>query len=125
MKRSKLLQLSMALLVTAFSAAAFPADPAVSARGPVPFSSFDADGDDYINEDEFNRVRAERRQMRKDEGRRLRNMDNAPGFSDIDGDGDGRISRQELDTHQQNQWQKRQQQRQGMGRGMGMGGPPQ
>lgn len=125
MKQSTLIQLSIALLSTALSAPVFSADPPVSSRGPIPFSSFDADGDGYVNENEFNQARAERRQMRAEEGRQLRNVDNAPGFSDIDTDGDRRISRQELETHQQNQWQKRQQQRQGMGRGMGgPGGPP-
>ena len=79
----------------------------IPTRGPVPFEVFDSNGDGYIDGQEFDRVRSERIQQRTEEGRMMRNMGNAPQFSDIDSDGDGRVSPQEHQAHQQQRQQMR------------------
>lgn len=76
-------------------------------RGPVPFAVFDSNGDGYIDEQEFDRVRSARVKQRSTEGRMMRNQGNAPDFSDLDSDGDGRVSTQEHRAHQQQRRQMR------------------
>lgn len=69
-------------------------------RGPIPFSSFDRDGNGSINEEEFYAVRGERMAARAAEGRMLRRAAQAPGFTDVDLNGDQAISREEFAEHQ-------------------------
>ena len=103
---------------------ALAAEPAIPPRGPVPFNTFDADGDGYVNPQEFDRAHQERLRMRREEQRMYRNM-NPPGFAEVDADGDGRVSEQEMQAFRQKRQEMRRQQRQNMppggGRGMGMG----
>ncbi len=70
-------------------------------RGPVPFSSWDADGNGTIDEQEFNTMREKRQAAVKADGRRGKNMANAPAFARIDTDGDGKITAEELSARQQ------------------------
>jgi hypothetical protein len=98
--RSSVLAPASALIVLT-AGAAMAADSIVPSRGPVPFEVFDSDGDGYIDAQEFNRVHSERIQQRASEGRMMRNMGNAPAFTDLDSDGDGRVSPQEHQAHQQ------------------------
>ncbi|MCP3984236.1 MAG: hypothetical protein GY723_07590 [bacterium] len=86
-------------------------------RGPVSFSVYDKDSDGAISEEEFDAVRAERRQQRASEGRPMRGMAQAPSFSDFDANADGGLSPEELTAGQQ----KQQQERGGQGRGQGQG----
>jgi hypothetical protein len=119
-----------AALVFAFVAQpVYSADTSVPDRGPIPFDSFDADGNGYVNEEEFNRARNDRMQKRQGTQYQYRNRSNAPDFADLDSNGDGRVSREEHQIHQQNRQQIRNQNRinqqqgggMGMGRGQGMG----
>ncbi len=64
------------------------------------FSSFDADGDGKITEQELNDARAKRQAKKKSEGKMLRNSQSAPAFSDIDTNADGFISKEEFEAHQ-------------------------
>lgn len=98
--RNSLLAATAALFSLA-AGAALAADSNVPSRGPVPFEVFDSNGDGYIDEREFNRVHSARIQQRASEGRMMRNLGNAPTFTDLDGDGDGRVSPQEHQAHQQ------------------------
>ena len=59
------------------------------ARGPIPFSAYDQNGDGVIDSKEFNAVR----EQRKAEGRPMRN---ALTFADLDQNGDGKISAEEF-----------------------------
>jgi Ca2+-binding EF-hand superfamily protein len=86
-------------------------------RGPIPFEAFDSDGNGAISEEEFYNTRAKRITARVEEGRPMRNLANAPQFSDIDSDGNGVLSPEELQVGQQGHM------RQGMGTGPGAGGP--
>ena len=81
-------------------------------RGPVPFATWDADGNGAIDEQEFNSVREQRQTTVKTDGRRGKNMAKAPTFAQIDSNDDGRITAEELTALQQGQRNK-----QGMGRG--------
>jgi hypothetical protein len=95
------------VLISLTAGAAPAADSSVPHRGPVPFENFDSNGDGYIDEQEFNRLRSERTQQRASDGRMMRNMGNAPAFTDLDSDGDGRVSRQEHQAHQRQRQQMR------------------
>ena len=65
------------------------------------FEDFDADGDEFISEQEFNDARAKRMTERAKQGKQMKGMTNAPSFADIDTDGDGKISRAEFAVHQE------------------------
>jgi len=60
-----------------------------TARGPLPFSAYDQNGDGSISAEEFKVVR-ERRQA---EGRPMRN---APSFTELDSNHDGKLSAEEF-----------------------------
>ena len=113
------------------------ADADMPARGPIPFSSFDADGNGRVSQEEFNRTRTERLQQRAQSENQYRYTGNAPAFGDLDSNADGGLSREEYQAHQQRQrelhqqqyqqqYQQRQQQmyqeRMNMGGPGGMGG---
>ena len=98
---SSAIMLGLACLSLATTGAEIPT------RGPVPFATFDSDGDGYIDEQEFQRVHDARIQQRAAEGRPMRNMRQAPEFADIDADGDGRVSPQEHQAHHQRRQQMR------------------
>jgi hypothetical protein len=114
----------LALAVTPVPAA----DPDMPARGPVPFSSFDADGNGQVGQEEFNRAHTERLQQHTQSEKQYRHMGNAPAFGDIDSSADGVLSREEVQTHQQqqretHQQQYQQRQQQMYQERMNMGGP--
>lgn len=110
-------KLTMAVIFGIFSlsvTAVLAAD--VTAKGPLPFSTWDADGSGGISEQEFNIIREQHQAAVKDSGRLGRGMANAASFTDIDTDNNGAISAQELNTYQMNRRATR-----GMGQGKGMG----
>ena len=79
------------------------------------FSAVDRDDDGYISEDELQQFRTERRELRQEEGRRLRNEAFAPDFTRIDTDGDSKLSREEWrEMHQTRQQKQRAQSKQNM-----------
>jgi len=107
--------ISMAFILGAVACAGAVAQAAdIPPRGPVPFASYDADGNGSISEQEFNAVRDQRQAERATEGRPGFGAVNAPDFSQVDTNGDGQLSPAELSAAQQAQWQKN-----GMGRGQG------
>ncbi len=90
---------------------------AIPARGPIPYTAFDADGNGLVSEAEFSAARAERMATVQAEGRPMRGAASAPSFSDIDTNADGQVTRAELAARQQ----ARREQRPGMGMGQGPG----
>jgi hypothetical protein len=70
-RKRLLTMVSLLLAVTVVPARAATSE--VPPRGPVPFDVFDSNGDGYIDEQEFDRVRSERLQQRGAEGRMMRN----------------------------------------------------
>jgi hypothetical protein len=139
MKRSTFTRTALATLLALAVTPVPAADPDMPARGPVPFSSFDTDGNGQVSQEEFNRAHTERLQQRTQSENQYRYMGNAPDFGDIDSDADGGLSREELQAQQQRQRELHQQQYQqnnqqmyqqrmnmggpgGMGMGQGQGG---
>jgi hypothetical protein len=59
--------------------------------GPPTLAEFDADGDGFLTEEEFNQGRAKRHAAMAQEGRSMKGMATAPTFSDFDSNGDGRL----------------------------------
>jgi hypothetical protein len=92
------------------------AGEALPLRGPIPFSTYDQDGNGLVSEVEFNAVRAERMAQRAADGRPMRNAANAPAFADFDADGDGNLTAEELTAGQQ---QRMGQRSKGQGPGSG------
>jgi Ca2+-binding EF-hand superfamily protein len=64
------------------------------------FSDFDRNDDGILLADEFQTSRNERIGKRAAEGRRLKNLPDAPGFEEIDTNGDGKVTEAEFAAHQ-------------------------
>jgi Ca2+-binding EF-hand superfamily protein len=90
---------------------------------PPAFSDFDADGDGFVSEDEFNTFRAARHEAMAKEGRPMKGMAGAPAFSDIDTDGDGKLTEAELTAAHQAHKEKMREAHGGMGMHHGMKPP--
>jgi Ca2+-binding EF-hand superfamily protein len=71
-----------------------------SAHGPASFTDFDLNGDGVISEAEFNEGHAKRMSEMAAEGRQMKHAGDAPGFSGIDSNENGEISKDEFATHQ-------------------------
>ena len=119
-KRSTFARATLAALFALTVTPAPAADTDMPARGPLPFSGVDADGNGQVSQEEFNRAHTERLQQRTQSENQYRYMGNAPAFGDIDSNADGGLSREEIQAHQQ-QYQQRQQQM--YQERMNMGGP--
>lgn len=114
MKFPKILVTSVLVLLGSFAQA-----EDLPARGPIPFTTYDADGNGVVTEAEFNAIRAERMEDRAEAGRPMRGLANASSFADFDKDADGKLTPAELAAGQQAQRQASP--GGGMGRGAGMG----
>lgn len=90
-------------------------------QGPPTFEDFDADGDGFVSQAEFDQFRAERIAARAAEGRKMRGLANAPTFVEIDIDGDGQLSIEEFTVHREAHV-KAMRARQGCGHGGGHDG---
>jgi hypothetical protein len=108
------------LLVLAVTPVA-AADPDIPARGPLPFSGVDADGNGQVSQEEFNRAHTERLQQRSQSENQYRYMGNAPAFSDIDRNADGGLSRDEFQYQQRHQQMYQERMNTGVPGGMGQG----
>lgn len=64
------------------------------------FADFDLNGDGVITEPEFHAARSGRISGRLQEGRPMRNLENAGSFADMDANKDGKVSRSEFDAYQ-------------------------
>ncbi len=65
-------------------------------RGPIPFSVYDTNNDNFVTEEEFYNARAKRMEQKAAQGMPMRNAGNAPAFTDFDTNGDGKLSEIEL-----------------------------
>lgn len=72
-------------------------------RGPVPFASWDTDGNGAIDEQEFTAIRQQRQEAAQTDGRMGKNMASAPSFGEIDNNGDNLITAEELTAMQRGQ----------------------
>ena len=97
-------------------------------RGPIPFASYDKDGNGYVSEQEFLDVRKERVAAKAAQGRPMKRAGNAPSFARFDENNDGQLTEHELISGQQKQMQNRRankgksfNQGQGQRQGKGMG----
>jgi len=86
-------------------------------RGPIDFATYDANGDGFITEKEFDDIRAKRVDQKVKDNMPMRNIGNAPAFSDFDANGDGKLTELELTKGQNAQMQKRRGTK-GMGKNM-------
>ena len=106
----------LALVMLPFVARAAEHGP----HAPPAFQEFDADGDGFVSEAEFNATRAARHAKMAEEGRPMKGMATAPGFADLDTDGDGRLSEAELVAGQKAHHAAMREAHGGMGRHHGM-----
>ena len=110
MNRSTFARATLATLLVLAVTPVPAADADMPARGPAPFSGFDADGNGLVNREEFNRAHTERLQQLTQSEKQYRYMGNAPAFGDIDSNANGGLSREEFQDHQQRQRELHQQQ---------------
>jgi Ca2+-binding EF-hand superfamily protein len=119
-----------------FSAASVQAAD-IPLRGPVPFDSFDKNGDKMISPQEFVETHNQRKKMRADANMPMGRMPGNQAFTDFDTNGDNLISAEELEAGRNAMRQQAGPMRQGprqngpsgmrrgmapgMGRGMGRG----
>ncbi len=100
------------------------AQPGAMSRGPVPFATYDQNGDGRISEAEFNAVREARQKESASRGGAMRGAAGAPSFDQFDRDGDGQLTPAELMAGQRNQAAQRSAEGRNMGKGKGMGQGP-
>ncbi len=91
----------------------------IPARGPIPFATYDKDGNGLVSEDEFDVVRGARIAARAAEDRPMRGAVKPPSFTIFDANGDGQLTIDELAAGQRMQMQR--QGRQGISLGIGGG----
>lgn len=89
-------------------------------QGPPGFVDFDADGDGFVSEEEFNMLRSERIAARAAEGRQMKGLASAPAFSDIDSNDDGKLDETEFTAGRDAHMKAMQKKRGGHGGGQGM-----
>lgn len=89
-KAIRSLAVSAAIGGVSFSMLAFSEE--LPARGPLPFSAYDQNGDGFVSKEEFNAVR----EKLKAGGRPMRN---ALPFEEIDLNQDGKLSAEEYSAH--------------------------
>lgn len=87
--------ISIKVLGLVFSSALFAA--------PTSFSTFDANSDGVVTQDEFYATQARNMEQRASENRMMKNAQNAPSFEDIDTNKDGKITQEE---HQEFQYKR-------------------
>lgn len=68
----------------------------IPSRGPIPFNTYDSDGNGAISEQEFDSAQAKRLEIRATAGLAVRNAPSAPSFSELDRNSDGQLSQDEL-----------------------------
>ena len=90
--------------------------------GPPTFEDFDADGDGFVSEQEFNTLRSERIAARAAQGRQMKGMANAPAFSTLDSDGDGKLNRDEFTAGRDAHMKAMREKHGGQGHGKAKGG---
>ena len=86
-------------------------------QGPPTFEDFDADGDGFVSQEEFDQFRAERIAARAAEGRQMRGLANAPSFDDFDANGDGKLDSDEFTAGREARMQAMRKQHGGKGGG--------
>ncbi len=65
-------------------------------NGPMPFASYDKNGDGFISEAEFDAARSQRMQENAAQGRPMRGIATAPSFASLDTNHDGKLNLEEL-----------------------------
>ena len=112
MKFPKIFITSVVVLLGSFAQA-----EDLPARGSIPFTTYDADG----NGAEFNAIRTERMEDRAEAGKPMRGLANAPSFANFDKDANGKLTPAELAAGQQAQRQASPGGGMGAGAGRGAG----
>ena len=89
------------LITVLFTSAIIASGATFACKGPMGgqknmMTMFDTDESGTISEEEFNTGRAARIEKMAQMGRRMRNMGQAPMFSDMDTDSDGELSSDEM-----------------------------
>jgi len=87
-------------------------------NGPMPFASYDKNGDGFISEAEFDAARSQRMQENAAQGRPMRGIATAPSFASLDTNHDAKLSPEELLAGQRAQQAQR-----GGGGGRGWNAP--
>lgn len=114
MKHARLLTTTAAMLLAVAAGSGFAADQEIPAAGSMPFEGMDNDRSGFVSQEEYRHAHSVRLQQRSEEQARYqyRNMDEAPGYADIDPDQDGQVGREEFQAHQQQRQQEREERHQ-------------
>ncbi|MCU7931310.1 MAG: hypothetical protein KZQ90_10950 [Candidatus Thiodiazotropha sp. (ex Codakia rugifera)] len=108
------LVLGMMLVIPGWVTAQTP----LTSPGPIPFETFDVDGNGSISRQEFETVHAQRRSARINQGGPMRGLATSPKFQYFDSNDDGQLSQKELLSGQHNRMMMN---RSGKRGGMGLG----
>ena len=111
------LAIGMVLAMTGLTYAETP----LPARGPLPFTAFDQDGNGSISRAEFEAVHGQRLQTPNPQGYSVRRRMDPPDFASFDSDGNGSLSPDELANGQRNRMLQRRPRMGGMGGNPAMG----
>lgn len=130
--KAPIIYLTAALIASTSWAVAQADEKSMPERGPIPFETYDQNGDGYVTAEEFANTRNLRIEEKAREGYPMRGLkeQGAPAFGAYDRDGDGKLTREELQAGQMERWQERREQRweerkeRGPGYGPGAGGGP-
>lgn len=118
-KLNKTMVLGIMLVIPGWVTAQTP----LTQPGPLPFQTFDVDGNGSISRQEFETVHAQRRSARTNQGGPMRGQATSPKFQYFDSNDDGQLSQKELLSGQHNRMLMMKQSGKRGGRGMGRNMP--